>query len=367
MDNYHVVGDPNLAPPVPATDVDASRVAYGSSTVESALDDAFLKRGTATQSDMNDITEMGIWTINPSVTTQNVPVSSKWGMVEVYKNGSSVIQRFKTTDNSENYERMKTGSPLVWSVWKAHTPIRCNNNMQLHNLVANNPSVVDITSFKNFIFTNYFYPNGELYQRYTFWSVNVSSDSRYTACAKSFADQYKKLTNISPSYGEIICERIGFLVVRITFRPLSQDYPSMSCEYWNASVSWSSGLNQNSGWAVKGNKWYTLYTIPSGITVPTTGYDITLDWNLVKDKGEYRVRYYGFNNYSQVEYSASGNNRSLLLSMVSGFDTTPKTTGWRFVWSDVSSSLTACKLYKYENGSAVSASTSTTYNFQFRK
>lgn len=46
MDNYHVVGDPNLAPPVPPTSVDASEVSYTNTTsglsatnVQGALDE----------------------------------------------------------------------------------------------------------------------------------------------------------------------------------------------------------------------------------------------------------------------------------------------------------------------------------------
>lgn len=60
MDNYHVVGDPELAPDVPSTSIDASEVSYNSETVEDALDRLDAEKVTLV--DFSDLSKYGIAT-----------------------------------------------------------------------------------------------------------------------------------------------------------------------------------------------------------------------------------------------------------------------------------------------------------------
>ncbi len=124
MDNYHVVGDPELAPPILSTSVDASEVSYNSETVEDALDKSFMDKSNSSSepADMNDIVSIGTHTINPSVTTLNVPIRGTWGFVEVFKHGTSIVQLWVEANNSFMFTRTKSGNPAVWSSWKRYEP-----------------------------------------------------------------------------------------------------------------------------------------------------------------------------------------------------------------------------------------------------
>ena len=145
MDNYIVVGDPELAPDVPPTNVDASEVSYNSETVEDALDKSFMNHGTTAETDMNNIVSIGTHTINPSVTTLNVPISGTWGFVEVFKHGTSIVQLWVDSANAYMYTRVKSGSPLVWSSWRSYEQLVTFSDLPKYGIATSGTEKVNAT------------------------------------------------------------------------------------------------------------------------------------------------------------------------------------------------------------------------------
>ena len=137
MDNYHVVGDPELAPDVPPTNVDASEVSYTNTTsglsatnVQDAIDEvtnkSFMDKASSSTepADMNNVVSIGTHTISPDITTLNVPVSGTWAYVEVFKHGATgLFQLWMSLNDNGMYIRTKSGAPAVWSHWRHYEHI----------------------------------------------------------------------------------------------------------------------------------------------------------------------------------------------------------------------------------------------------
>lgn len=115
----------------------ASQVKYDGTTsglsatnVQGAIDETFDKsfrnrdNSSGEPADMNDITTIGTHSINPDVTTLNLPVSGTWGYVEVFAHGTTgLFQLWMSLNDNGMYIRTKAGAPAVWSHWRRYEHI----------------------------------------------------------------------------------------------------------------------------------------------------------------------------------------------------------------------------------------------------
>lgn len=221
---------------------------------KAGTDKAFIPRSRSQVSDMNDLLVMGSYTISPETTTANVPEENQWALVEVFQPGedastSSVVQVWYGT-NGQNYSRIRGGSPLTWSNWKGFGGTQALL-LQLHEIVADDPTVIDTDTLVNYIYNNYAITTPNKNQFYRIWVTAKSTDSRYTACGQYLADVYAGLSGgYTMSFAEFVISRQAGNTLECRLRPWYNDTPSAYISYWNNAGGWSSNhpMNQNGGW-----------------------------------------------------------------------------------------------------------------------
>ena len=245
FDNVPTAGSNN---PVTSTGINTAL------DTKAGTDKAFMPRGKATETDMDDLLVVGSHIIDPEVTVDNVPEENQWGLVEVFQQGenistSSVVQVWYGT-NGQNYSRIRGGSPLVWSNWKGFGGTQALL-LQLHEIVADDPTVIDTDTLVSYIYNNYAIAAPNKNQFYRIWVTAKSTDSRYTACGQYLADVYSGLSGgYTMLFAEFVITRQGGTTLECRLRPWVNDAPNAYISYWNSAGGWSSNhpMNQNGGW-----------------------------------------------------------------------------------------------------------------------
>ena len=132
-----------------ASDVsfDNTGTASSSTTVQAGLVEAltatgFANNGTTTETDMDNVVSFGSHTINPSVTTLNVPVSGTWGSVEVFRHGTKdFFQLWVSLSDNSMYTRTKSGSPAVWSSWRGYEQLVTFSDLSKYGIAVSGEKI----------------------------------------------------------------------------------------------------------------------------------------------------------------------------------------------------------------------------------
>lgn len=225
---------------------------------KAGIDKAFIPRSRGQVSDMNDLLVMGSYTISPETTTVNVPEEDEWGLVEVFQPGNDPSTSSTTQVwyglNGMNYSRTRGGSPLTWSKWRSFGGT-ATNILNLENIVADDPTVVDAATLVTYLYLNYGIQTPNKHQIYRVWVTAKPDDARYTDCGQYLSDKYNELSGgYVFSFAEFIFIRNGGNHIECQLRPWYNNTPSAYVTYWNSSGGWSSSapLNQSSGWYLEG-------------------------------------------------------------------------------------------------------------------
>ena len=220
---------------------------------KAGTDKAFMPRGRATETDMDDLLVVGSHVINPEVTVDNVPEENQWGLVEVFQQGedistSSVVQVWYGT-NGQNYSRFRGGSPLVWSNWKGFGGTQALY-LNSHEIVADDPNVIDTDTLVEYIYLNYAAIAPNRNQFYRVWVTSKTDDSRYTPLGGFLREVYKQHAGYDVSFFEFIAMRKGGNFLECQLKPWANTCPSMYITYWNSSGGWASNrlLDNHSNW-----------------------------------------------------------------------------------------------------------------------
>lgn len=221
---------------------------------KAGTDKAFMPRGRATETDMDDLLVIGSHVISSEITTNNVPEENQWALVEVFQSGddtstSSIVQVWYGL-NGQNYSRTRGGSPLAWSKWKGFGGTQALA-LNLQEIVADDPTVIDTDTLVNYIYNNYAIAAPNRNQFYRIWVTAKPDDTRYTTCGQYLADVYNRLSGgYTMSFAEFIISRQGGNTFECRLRPWIGDAPNAYISYWNSSGGWSAShpMNINGGW-----------------------------------------------------------------------------------------------------------------------
>ena len=266
---------------------------------------AFMNRSVSANepADMNNIVQIGTHSINPEVTTLNTP-NSKWGYVEVFYHGTGgIVQLWTDTDNESMYIRTKSGNPLVWSDWKVYAQSGYNIRLTSENL----DDVV--TPGK------YFQGN----------SANCTVARNYPIA----------------SAGYLEVETMSDNVVIQTYHPSATSHHQVSFQRRRYNGTWEA-------WG--SDDWISLLQVPGQITIPTTGYSITLNHSVFNRCRQKRIITFGVNELPQNGFSSNGTYAAYNFMVNSN-------SYYVLRWENMGTSPNACKLYYYVNGTATQIAT----------
>lgn len=316
MDDYIVVGDPELAPDVPSTSVDASEVSYintssglSATNVQGAIDevtnkvtkgDLFVSRSTSAPvwigADYNDATygrsyaalkadnEGGNLRLSRrddvahiELDTYSMNGSNGYARLYLGKSGKDTTKQFRFNEDGAFYD----GNNVNTTDLNKRAPIIYG--LQLNQIVKEDSTVTDGDKLARYMLAHYFGGKTDKYVVATIWAVNRTSDSRHTACALDLATKHSQLSGIGAwVLAEVVFEHYPYDATLYCYvrglygSSLNQGCPPMKNWWGNSGAGFAvnTTLNQSSGWYLDGTNNYIKNLLhPVGTIIESTTCD----------------------------------------------------------------------------------------------